>query len=156
MVKELLKNSRVHVKGLVNSKTKQKFDKDILLVHENQYWNIKVDFESNNCSSESGDKSERKAPTPTEHICPACKTGHLILSNSEKFKGWGCERWRDGCKFVIPAEICGIKLEGYLDQIVNNGQTDIIEGFKSQKGNIFAAKLVVKDGKLEMEFGNKK
>ncbi len=156
MVKELLKNSRTHAKGLVNPKTKQKFDKDILLVHENQYWNIKVDFESNNGLSEPGNKSDRKAPTTTEHICPACKTGHLTQSNSEKFKGLGCERWREGCKFVIPAEICGIKLEGYIEQIVNNGQTDIIEGFKSQKGNIFAAKLVVKDGKLEMEFGNKK
>ena len=156
MVKELLKNSRTQVKGLVNPKTKQKFDKDVILVHENQYWNIKVDFESSNGSGDMVDKSQKKAPTPTEHICPSCKIGHLALSNSEKFKGWGCERWRDGCKFTIPAEICGIKLEGYLDQIINNGQTDIIEGFKSQKGNIFAAKLVVKDGKLEMEFGNRK
>lgn len=156
MVKELIKNGRAHAKGLVNPKTKQKFDRDLILVHENQYWNIKVDFDTNNGSGDPGEISERKAPTLTEYICPSCKTGHLALSNSDKFKGLGCERWREGCKFSIPAEICGIKLEGYIEQIVNNGQTDVIDGFKSQKGNVFSAKLVVKDGKLEMEFGNRK
>lgn len=157
MVKELLRNGRSHAKGLVNPKTKQKFDKDIVLVHENQYWNIKVDFESSkNATDSNGERLERKAPTLTEYICPSCKEGHLALSNSDKFKGWGCERWKEGCKFIIPAELCGIKLEGFLEQLVNKGQTDVIEGFKSQKGNIFSARLVVKDGKLEMEFGNTK
>lgn len=157
MVKELLKNGRSHAKGLVNPKNNQKFDKDIILIHENQYWNIRVDFEGSKNTGEGAlEKPEKKPPTPTEYICPSCKKGRLALSNSDKFKGWGCERWREGCKFSIPAELCGIKLEGYLEQIVNNGQTDVIKGFKSQKGNVFSAKLVVKDGKLEMEFGNEK
>lgn len=157
MVKELLKKGKAHAKGLVNPKTKQKFDKDIMLVHENQYWNIKVDFESSKVNNNiSADGQENKSPVPTEYICPSCKEGHFTISNSDKFKGYSCDRWREGCRFSIPAELCGIKLEDYVKQIVNHGYTDLIEGFKSQKGNVFSAKLVVKNGRLEMEFGNRK
>jgi DNA topoisomerase-3 len=46
IVRSLLKNGRAPVKGLVNQKTGQKFDNDVILVHENGYWNIKVDFEN--------------------------------------------------------------------------------------------------------------
>jgi DNA topoisomerase-3 len=30
-------------------------------------------------------------------VCPACKQGHLITGK----RGWGCSRWREGCKFVV-------------------------------------------------------
>jgi DNA topoisomerase-3 len=30
-------------------------------------------------------------------LCPACKRGHIITGK----RGWGCERWREGCKFVV-------------------------------------------------------
>lgn len=154
MVRELLKKGRSHAKGLINPKDKQKFDRDVILVHENQYWNIRVDFDSSKgTADENGEKPEKKNPIPTEHICPSCREGHLALSVSDKFKGWGCDRWKEGCKFSIPAELCGIKLDGYLEALVNTGQTDVIEGFKSQKGNVFSARLLVRNGKLEMEFG---
>jgi DNA topoisomerase-3 len=157
MVKSLLKDGRAQVKGLVNPNTKQKFDKDVVLVHENGYWNIKVDFGNTSTpdNNSSVNKSAQKPPTLTEHICPACKKGRLAHSNADKFQGWGCERWKEGCKFSIPAERCGIKLEPYLQQIVNDGHTDIIEGFISKKGSPFPARLVVKDGKLDMEFPKK-
>jgi DNA topoisomerase-3 len=159
MVKALLKNRRAPVKGLTNPKTSQKFDKDVILVQENGYWNIKVDFtDSANTGLSPDSASETKVkgnpPVVTEHVCPSCKTGHLMHVGNDKFKGWSCEKWREGCKFSVPEEKCGIRLEAYLSQLVNNGETDFIEGFKSQKGNTFSAKLVVKDGKLEMVFGN--
>lgn len=164
MAKSLLKNGRAQAKGLISPKTKEKFDNDVILVNENGYWNIKVDFGNNsntaNSADNQGDKSTNRdtknSITPTEYICPVCKTGHLIHTVSDKFQGWGCERWKEGCKFSIPAEKCGIKLDAYLEQIVTKGQTDIIENFKSQKGNTFTAKLVVKDGKLDMEFVDKR
>lgn len=162
MAKALLKNRRAQAKGLVNPKTKEKFDNDVILVNENGYWNIRVDF-GNNANNNVLNTSTPKAPrensinptVTTEYLCPSCKTGHLVHSENGRSQGWGCDRWRDGCRFSIPSEKCGIKLDPYLEQIVNNGQTDIIEDFKSQKGTTFSAKLVVKNGKLEMEFAGK-
>jgi len=29
--------------------------------------------------------------------CPACRQGHVIAGK----RGWGCSRWREGCKFVV-------------------------------------------------------
>jgi DNA topoisomerase-3 len=30
-------------------------------------------------------------------VCPSCRQGQLITGK----RGWGCSRWREGCKFVI-------------------------------------------------------
>jgi DNA topoisomerase-3 len=30
-------------------------------------------------------------------VCPRCQQGHLITGK----RGWGCSRWREGCKFVV-------------------------------------------------------
>jgi DNA topoisomerase-3 len=43
-----------------------------------------------------------KPPTPqTDPVeklaCPRCQQGHLITGK----RGWGCSRWREGCKFVV-------------------------------------------------------
>ena len=37
--------------------------------------------------------------------CPACKQGRIITGK----RGWGCERWREGCKFVVWFEENGKK-----------------------------------------------
>lgn len=151
MVKDLLKEGKANVKGLTNPTTKEKFDKDIILVQENQYWNIRIDFGTQNVTNNLSPSSQTK----TDFICPECKEGHLVQSNSEKFKGWGCDRWREGCKLIIPAELCGIDMTQYLGQIVEKGQTDFIDGFKSKKGNVFSAKLILQSGKLSMVFNDK-
>ncbi|MBN2577072.1 MAG: DNA topoisomerase III [Deltaproteobacteria bacterium] len=38
-------------------------------------------------------------------VCPACKQGHIIAGK----RGWGCDRWREGCKFVVWFEEDGHK-----------------------------------------------
>lgn len=38
-------------------------------------------------------------------ICPACEQGKIITGN----RGWGCSRWREGCKFVVWFEENGKK-----------------------------------------------
>jgi DNA topoisomerase-3 len=30
-------------------------------------------------------------------VCPACRRGRIITGK----RGWGCSRWREGCKFVV-------------------------------------------------------
>jgi DNA topoisomerase III len=54
------------------------------------------------------------APTPAvtksgqgvgDLICPSCEQGRIIVGK----RGWGCSRWREGCKFVIWFEENGKK-----------------------------------------------
>jgi DNA topoisomerase-3 len=51
-------------------------------------------------------------------ICPACKQGRIISGK----RGWGCGRWREGCKFVVWFEEDGKKRsEADLRAIVAKG-----------------------------------
>jgi len=36
-------------------------------------------------------------------VCPACRQGQIITGK----RGWGCSRWREGCKFVVWFEEAG-------------------------------------------------
>ena len=38
-------------------------------------------------------------------LCPECGQGHLMTGK----RGWGCDRWRDGCKFVVWFEENGVR-----------------------------------------------
>jgi DNA topoisomerase-3 len=40
-----------------------------------------------------------------ELVCPACGKGHLM----EGKRGWGCDRWRQGCRFVVWFEENGVR-----------------------------------------------
>jgi DNA topoisomerase-3 len=51
-------------------------------------------------------------------VCPVCKQGPIIVGK----RGWGCGRWREGCKFVVWFEADGKKRsEADLRTIVNEG-----------------------------------
>jgi DNA topoisomerase-3 len=50
--------------------------------------------------------------------CPRCKVGHLMTGQ----RGWGCERWKDGCKFVVWFETDGRRItEQQLARFVTTG-----------------------------------
>ena len=40
-----------------------------------------------------------------ELVCPACRQGQIVVGK----RGWGCNRWREGCKFVVWFEENGKK-----------------------------------------------
>jgi len=43
---------------------------------------------------------------PVGHLaCPRCREGHLLTGK----RGWGCSRWREGCKFVVWFEENGVR-----------------------------------------------
>jgi len=44
-------------------------------------------------------------PGIADLVCPTCKQGNLITGK----RGWGCNRWREGCKFVVWFEENGKK-----------------------------------------------
>jgi DNA topoisomerase-3 len=51
--------------------------------------------------------------------CPACHQGHLIAGK----RGWGCSRWREGCKFVVWFEEDGKRRsEADLREIVKSAR----------------------------------
>lgn len=52
--------------------------------------------------------AEAAIPTLVEQLdCPRCQRGKLVAGK----RGWGCERWREGCKFVLWFEHEGITLD---------------------------------------------
>ena len=55
-------------------------------------------------------KTPRRVKPPRFNVddlqCPLCKQGHLITGQ----RGWGCERWRAGCPFVVWFESDGKRL----------------------------------------------
>ena len=63
-------------------------------------------------SSRSKAVAPEVAPTPTlprdgvgDLLCPHCRIGRLMTGK----RGWGCSRWREGCKFVVWFEENGVK-----------------------------------------------
>jgi DNA topoisomerase III len=84
--------------------------------------------------------------------CPACG-GNII----EGKKGYGCQNWRQGCKFVLwKSSICGkILSKSHVKSLLKKGKTPLIKGFKSKSGKDFSAYLVWEnsaEGKLKFEF----
>lgn len=78
-------------------------------------------------ASPSGSKVLKKSPEgATASIalealqCPRCGLASLVTGN----RGWGCARWREGCKFVLWFEVAGRKLTaGQVEQLVSKGRT---------------------------------
>lgn len=70
--------------------------------------------------------------------CPVCHEGDVV----ETPKGYGCSRWRDGCKFVVWKEIAGRKMNiEEVEELLKNGKTKVLTGFRSKAGRHFSAAL---------------
>ena len=81
-------------------------------------------------------------------VCPICKK-NMYESN----KNYYCEDKE--CGFVIWKQICGKKLtKGIIKELIDNGKTKVIKGFKSKSGKSFSASLIIKNNKFQLDFGN--
>lgn len=85
----------------------------------------------------------RRAPAPASAIpelgCPRCGIGTLIAGA----RGWGCARWRDGCRFVIWFETAGRRLTpAQLRDLVTRGKTRKAR-FRSDRGAELDGRLVL-------------
>ncbi len=87
-------------------------------------------------------------------LCPKCKTGHLRRPNGKDF--FGCDRYRDGCTFIVNATIAQKKLtEKQIETLCAKGKTALVKGFKSKQGKAFDAFLVCNEStewKTQFEF----
>lgn len=95
------------------------------------------------------DKKE-SAPKKDEPItCPKCHQGTII----EGAKGFGCNRFRDGCKMVIWKEMSGKTLTSkQIETLIRKGKTGKIKGFTSKQGKKFEAKLVLDGDQVRFDF----
>ncbi len=95
-----------------------------------------------------------QAPGPAAVLevltCPKCGLGQII----EGKKGRGCNRYREGCDFVVWYEMAGKKLtEKQITTLIGKGRTGVIKGFKSRSGNKFEARLRLdRDWKVVFDF----
>ncbi|MFD2513539.1 DNA topoisomerase 3 [Pontibacter locisalis] len=92
-------------------------------------------------------KKTPKATPPKEQdvtkglgSCPACKEGHILKGS----KAFGCIRFKEGCRFLIPIEHQGKELtEKQVQALLSKGKTPTIKGFKDEQGESFDAVLKV-------------
>ena len=106
---------------------------------------FKVVFEFDEQPRNGSARSEGRPPPqkkPPEKIasltCPKCRQGQII----EGRRGFGCNRYREGCNFVVWKEMAGKKLtERQIQTLIAKGKTGVIKGFKSKKGGKFDARL---------------
>jgi DNA topoisomerase-3 len=85
--------------------------------------------------ADSGESSRVDGPLGT---CPKCRQGQVI----EGRKGYGCDRYREGCTFVVWKEVAGKRLAmAQVHELLEHGRTGLIEGFRSRAGKSFTASL---------------
>jgi len=110
-------------------------------------------------SAESPQATSEERSAPPQRVsaeesqsltCPKCGQGRII----EGKRGYGCNRFREGCSFVIWKEIAGKKLtEKQIYQLIDKGKTRSLKGFKGKSGRSFQARLVLSpEWKTEFEF----
>ncbi|WP_266204734.1 type IA DNA topoisomerase [Pontibacter kalidii] len=84
--------------------------------------------------------AEKKEATPSQGLgaCPACREGHILKGS----KAYGCIRYKEGCRFLIPIEQHGKELtEKQVTALLGKGKTPTIKGFKNEQGDTFDAIL---------------
>jgi DNA topoisomerase-3 len=129
--KKLIKNGKTNIiKGFKNRAGKS-FD-SVLVIKEGK---VVFDFSLENRSLGK---------------CPVCGKGEITSNKS----GYGCSRWKEGCKFFIGKCIAGKNItESMAKKLVKDKKTNLIKGFKSRAGKKFDAALIIdKDGKIVFMF----
>jgi DNA topoisomerase-3 len=80
-----------------------------------------------------------RVPSIQELGCPRCRLGTLIAGS----RGWGCARWREGCRFVVWFETAGRRLTpAQLRDLIVRGKTRKAR-FRSERGTEIDARLVL-------------
>lgn len=111
-----------------------------VLFSEKQHAITILDEEELKKSKKKKKRSSKKKVEITELTCPKCQAGTLIKGK----KAYGCERFKEGCKFVVPFEFMGKKLTNkQLSDLIQKGKTTKIKGFKVPGSE------EKKDGKLQ-------
>jgi DNA topoisomerase-3 len=129
-VLELLKEGRTKTIRGFKSKEKKSFDA-CLILKKNEEGKSEVSFDFENV----------EAKTVKDVVCPVCG-GEIVKTPF----GYGCKNYKKddpehSCKFNI-GQIAGVKLkDAQVKELLTDGITSMISGFKSKTGKKFDAKL---------------
>ena len=102
-----------------------------------------------------GKTDENKANSSSKAItreviapCPACGKGGII----EGQRGYGCNRYKEGCHYVVWKEMYGKKLsKSAIKALIEGKPTRIMTGFKLEDGTIVSGRIKMKDDKSGIE-----
>lgn len=85
---------------------------------------------------------------PTFGVCPACGKGEIIEGN----RGFGCNRFREGCSYVVWKEFQGKTLsQSAINLLIAGKPTRIMKGFLLEDGSEVAGKIAMKQDKTGIE-----
>lgn len=113
----------------------------------NKAFEEKKEVNNNNLSV---NKLTKSAPVSRKvlAVCPACGKGGII----EGVRGYGCNRYKEGCSYVIWKEFYGKKLsETMIKTLMQGKTTKLLKGFKLEDGSIISAKIAMKKDKSGIE-----
>ena len=80
--------------------------------------------------------------------CPLC--GKNVIRGRS---GYGCMGYKDGCEFRMGLSICKKTLPILeVKRMFATGSTARMSGFVSKTGKMFSARIVIKDGKVGLDF----
>jgi len=88
------------------------------------------------------------APAPADRgpaglTCPKCGQGRIIQGH----RGFGCNRYRDGCDFAVLREVGGkVLTDLQIAGLIRDGRTRLIKGFTDEQGSRFDARLELDSG----------
>jgi DNA topoisomerase-3 len=75
--------------------------------------------------------------------CPKCKKGLIMKGKS----AWGCAEFRNGCQLRVPFVFMGKELtDSQMEQLIQKGKTNKINGFTKQDGSKADGKLLFDNG----------
>ena len=95
-------------------------------------------------------KTQQKSSLTREVIapCPACGKGGII----EGQRGYGCNRYKEGCHYVVWKEMYGKKLsDSAIKSLIAGKQTRVMSGFKLDDGTVVSGRLRMKEDKSGIE-----
>ena len=127
---KLLSDGKTDTVRGFKGKSGKKFDA-VLVLRKNDEGKSEIAFDFDNV----------EAKEVKDVVCPMCG-GKIIVTSF----GYGCSNYNrddpdNSCRFNI-GQIAGVKLkEAQVKELLSNGVTSLISGFKSKKGTKFDAKL---------------
>jgi DNA topoisomerase-3 len=147
-IKDLVeKRETKMIKGLTKKDGVSKYDAKLVVCDD-----FKIRPEGSAVAVTSG-AGGAKVAAEDLGACPQCKQGVVRQTP----KGAGCNRWREGCTFSVWREVSGVELtDELMKQLVQNGRTDLIRGFKKKSGTgTYDARLFINpEFKVRFEFEN--
>ena len=80
--------------------------------------------------------------------------GHILLEDNKRYR---CERYKyndpNACQFSTLSTIASKEITAeILKELLDKGETDKLDGFKSKGGKDFQAKLILNKNKIEFKF----